>query len=462
LTRLVERLRSLVGPEGVLTSQDICTRRPLYGYFPPGTALGLVRPGSTAELSRVLAACHAEGQPVCVQGGLTGLVDGASPRDGELIISLERMNRIEGIDTAGRTIAVQAGIPVQALQERAAAEGLLFPVDWGARGSATVGGAIATNAGGNAVLRYGMMREQVLGLEAVLADGTVISSMNGLIKDNSGYDLKQLFIGTEGTLGIVTRAVLRLRAAPVSRNTALIGVASFPQVIELLHALDAGLGGKLSAFEVMWQDHYRMQTRPDGPHAAVLSRDHACYVLAEATGSDPQGDSSLFESLLASGLAQGLIDDASIAASGAQCDALWAMREDIETCVRTLSPLIAFDVSLPLRYIEDYLERMTREVTTAWPGARRIVFGHLGDNNLHIGWSVGDLSPDTRNAISGMVYDGLQPFGGSISAEHGIGLQKRDFLDRTRSPAEISLMQSIKAMMDPRSILNPGRVVRAG
>jgi FAD/FMN-containing dehydrogenase len=212
----------------------------------------------------------------------------------------------------------------------------------------------------------------------------------------------------------------------------------------------------------MWQDHYRMQTRPSGPHAPVLSRDHACYVLAEATGSDPQGDNSLFESLLASGLAQGLITDASIAASGAQCDALWAMREDIETCVRALSPLIAFDVSLPLRYIEDYLERMTGEVRAAWPAARRIVFGHLGDNNLHIGWSVGDLSPETRNAISRIVYDELQPFGGSISAEHGIGLQKRDFLDRTRSPAEIALMQSIKALLDPRGILNPGRVVRAG
>lgn len=455
---LLEQLRTLVGPNGLATGEDIPFRKPPWSGPEPGNVLAFVRPASTSELSLVLAACHAAAQPVVVQGGLTGLVDGATPLDGELVVSLERMNRVESIDPAGRVMTAQAGTPVQLVQERAAQEGLLFPVDWGARGTATVGGAIATNAGGNAVLRYGMMREQVLGLEAVLADGTVISSMNNLIKNNTGYDLKQLFIGSEGTLGIVTRAVLRLRPAPSSRCTALMGLTDLSRVVELLTYLDSGLAGTLSAYEVMWQDHYRFLTGPGG-YAPILPACHAYFVLAEATGSDARQDAERFEALLSASLENGLIADAIIATSDTQREAMWSIREDVEPVVRGLAPLMAFDVSVPIRHAEEYLDRMTRDVLSRWPQARRIVMGHLGDNNLHIGWSVGDGSPEAHSMVSRVVYDNLRPYGGSISAEHGIGLLKRNWLDRSRSGSEIALMQSIKRLLDPRGILSPGRLL---
>ena len=458
MSKLLEELQGVVGPIGLATGSDVSLRRTPWSRLEPGKAVALVRPATTDELSRVLAACHAARQPVVVQGGLTGLVDGAIPLDGELVLSLKRMRHIESVDRAGRTITVEAGTPVQAVQERAAQEGLMFPVDWGACGTATVGGAIATNAGGNAVLRYGMMREQVLGLEAVLADGTVVSSMNSLLKNNTGYDLKQLFIGSEGTLGIVTRAVLRLRPALTSCNTALLAAADFSSIVELLGTLDAGLGGTLSAFEVMWQDHYRLLTGPGG-HPPILPADHAYYVLVEATGSDAEADASRFESLLADCMEKGLVTDALVATSNAQREAMWSIREDVEVLVRCLAPIIAFDVSVPLHHVQEYLDHMTAGVRSRWPHARRAVFGHLGDNNLHIGWSVGDGSPEASSAVSQFVYDPLRPYGGSISAEHGIGPLKRSYLDRSRSATEIALMRSIKQLLDPRGILGPGRML---
>ena len=357
MSRLIHRLSDIVGPSGILVGEDVPRRLATLSTLEPGRALAFVRPACTTQLSQVLAVCHEARQPLTIQGGLTGLVDGAMPADGELVISLERMNRIESIDPSARTLVAQAGAPIQAVQERAAQEGLVLAVDWGARGTATVGGGISTNAGGNAVLRYGMMREQVLGLEAVLADGTVLSSMNTMLKNNTGYDLKHLFIGSEGTLGIVTRAVLRLRPAMKTRSTALVAVESFDDVVRMLNRLDAELGGTLSAFEVMWQEHLRFQVEQGG-HRSPLDMNHGYYILVEATGSDESRDGDRFEALLAALLEEGLAADAVVATSGAQRAAMWTIREDVETMFRKLNPLIMFDVSVAPRHVEKYLDAM--------------------------------------------------------------------------------------------------------
>ncbi|MCH5375618.1 MAG: FAD-binding oxidoreductase, partial [Planctomycetes bacterium] len=254
----IESIAQIVGPGGILTGEDVSGRSDTWPPMGGCKARAIVRPASTAEVSKILKLCHEHGQPIVTHGGLTGLVGGAIAAPHEIVLSLERMNRTEPVDTANRTVTVDAGVPLQTVQETAEEAGLLFPLDLGARGSATIGGTISTNAGGNGVIRYGMMREQLLGVEAVLADGTVISSLNNVIKNNTGYDLKQLFIGSEGTLGIVTRAVLRLRPLPRSNHTAFVAIEDFDRLTRFLQAMDSALGGTLSAFEVMWNDFYSL------------------------------------------------------------------------------------------------------------------------------------------------------------------------------------------------------------
>ena len=310
-------------------------------------------------------------------GGLTGLVRGCTAGPAEIGLSLERMHRIESVDAVGRTMTVQAGVAVQAVQEEAERHGLAYPVDFGARGSAHIGGSVATNAGGNGVIRYGMTRDSVLGLEAVLADGTVISSMNRMIKNNAAYDLKQLFIGTEGTLGVITRVVLRLREQPRSAQTALVACASFADVTALLKHMDASLGGALSAFEVMWNEFYRLVTTPPAPGTPPLAQDHPYYVLLESSGGDQARDMAQFEAALGEAIEDGRIVDAIIATSQGQRDSLWALRDDIEQIFRLGMP-VGFDVSLPIAEMEDYIRVVMQRLEREWPAYRRLVFGHLG------------------------------------------------------------------------------------
>ena len=413
-----------------------------------------MRPRSTAEVAAILKLCHAERQPVVPWGGQTGLVDGTYA-EGAIAVSLARMNRIEEIDRAGATMTVEAGCVLQTVCEAADAEGLFFPLDLGARGSATIGGNIATNAGGNRVIRYGMMRELVLGLEVVLADGTIVSSLNHLIKNNAGYDLKQIFIGSEGTLGIVTRAVLRLRPKPVTQNMALLAVDRFEQLPRVLRSLERGLGGMLSAFEVMWEDFYRLVTTPPAHGRPPLPYGHAYYVLVEALGGDPDGDADRFERMLSSELEQGDAADATIAKSKAECDRLWALRDDVLQVARN-APIFTFDVSLKIADMDAYVNAVRASLRARWPAATMMVFGHLGDGNLHVIPGVGDGSRATRKAVEEIVYGTLK--GGSVSAEHGIGLEKRDYLSCSRAPEEIALMRTLKRALDPNGILNPGKV----
>jgi len=452
---LIEDLAAIVGEADVLIGDQVSQRPAWWGSRQSCQAICIARPQTVEQISKILQLCHSKGQPVVTHGGMTGLVRGAVASSDEVVVSLERMNRIEEVARGDRTVLAQAGAPLQAVQEAAKAEDFLFPLDFGARGSATVGGAISTNAGGNRVIRYGMTRNLVLGLEVVLADGTVLSSLNRMLKNNAGYDLKQLFIGTEGTLGIVTRAVLRIFPRPGSENLALVAVQEFDQLPILLHRLDRDLAGTLSAFEVMWKEFYDLVTG-DGGHHAPLAPGEPFYVLIEALGSDPETDSDRFETTLHSAQADGLVVDGVVAMSGKQRDEIWAIRDGVGFL--RLGPVFVFDVSLRISDMKDYVAQVAASVKSAWPNARVIPFGHLGDGNLHFAIDVGSGTPETRARVEEMVYSPLARIGGSVSAEHGIGMEKREHLGLSRSRDEIRTMRLLKQALDPKGILNPGRV----
>jgi len=456
-TALIQALTAAL-PEGAVLTGEAAQERAVSNWSRMGTPIALVRPGSTEEVSTALRLCHESGVPVSAWGGKTGLVHGAFA-DGAVALSLERMAAIEAVDPVGATITVQAGCILQVAAEAAEAQGLLLPLDLGARGSATIGGVVSTNAGGNRVIRYGMTRDLVLGLEAVLADGTVISSMNRLIKNNAGYDLKQLFIGSEGTLGIVTRAVLRLKPLPTSQDTAFLGVESFDKLPDLLRHIERGLAGGLSAFEVMWKSFHDLVTSAPATGRTPLAEPHAYYVLVEAQGADQGADSARFEAVLMEALEAGLIADAAIAKSQGERDTMWALRDDISQTARNW-PIFTFDVSLPIGDMEAYVAEVRAGLEAGWPGkATLTVFGHLGDGNLHLVTGVGARDKPTKQAVEAIVYGGLRARGGSVSAEHGIGLEKRDYLGWSRTPQEVALMRALKATLDPDGILNPGKVL---
>jgi FAD/FMN-containing dehydrogenase len=366
------------------------------------------------------------------------------------------MNAIEEVDVPGGVAIAQAGTPLQKLQERVEQDGMMFPLDLGARGSCTIGGNISTNAGGNRVIRYGMTRDLVLGLEAVLADGTIVSSMNRLIKNNTGYDLKQLFIGSEGTLGVVTRAVLRLRPKPASQNTGFLAVESFAALAKLLRHLEGELSGALSAFEVMWPEFYELVTTEPAKGRPILPHGHPYYVLVETLGSHPDSDAERFVAVLAGALEAGLISDAAIAMSQAERGRMWALRDDVFQAARN-GPIVIFDISLPIPEMEAYVARIRADLAAKWPQATCVVFGHLGDGNLHVIAGAGD--PELRHEIEEVVYAPLEAFGGSVSAEHGIGLLKREFLGLSRSPVELAVMRTLKDALDPKHVLNPGKIL---
>ncbi len=459
MSDIVTEIAAVVGEARVLTGRAVAERVTSFWNAAPMQAKAIVLPGTTDEVAEILRLCHARDQTVVTQGGLTNCVTAAEPGSNDIVLSLEKMDRIHEIDAIGGAAVVEAGAILQNVQEAVAAEGLRFPLDLGARGSCTIGGNIATNAGGINVLRYGMMRNLVLGLEAVLADGTVVSSMNRMMKNNAGYDLKQLFIGTEGTLGIVTRAVLRLRPALRSRNTAFVAIDDYANVPRLLKHLGSSLGGSLTAFEVLWEDFYNTVVVERDRHAAPVDAGHPWYVLVEARGGKQEEDAQQFEAALGEALEAGLISDAAFAGGVKQRDAMWAIRDDIDGLAEILDPVMAFDVSLPIAHTADYVAAVKRRLGARWPDTfRGVSFGHLGDNNLHFLLTVGSDDHDEQREAMAIIYDELKPYRGSISAEHGIGLEKRAFLGVTRNDSEVALMRSLKQALDPKGLLNPGRV----
>ena len=460
MTDIVTELRRVLGEDAVLDRAALAGRARNHWDPAPLEARALVRPRNTQEVSTVLRLCHAAAQSVVVHGGLTGVCDGDRATGEDIVLSLERMAAIEEVDPMGRTATVQAGCPLYALQQAAEAHGLLFPLDLGARGSCTLGGNAATNAGGINVIRYGMMRALVLGLEAVLADGTVISAMNHMLKNNSGYDLKQLFIGSEGTLGVVTRLVVMLKERPISTNTALLAVDGADRLLRLLRATDRRLGATLSSFEAMWGDYYRAATEAGWRHSP-LGREHEFYVIVEARGADPQEDAPRFEAVMQAVHEDGLIVDAVLPKSESEREHIWAIRENFDAVLQR-KPLFLYDISLPLRQMLPYVEELKQQLRALWPHSEFFALGHLGDGNLHFFIAPHSDSADeaTLHArCDRAVYQPLQARGGSVSAEHGIGLQKKVWLGMSRSQSEIALMKTLKRALDPTAILNPGKVI---
>ena len=451
MSAVEDELRAILGDRGVLTGEDVLMRScDPFRNVPPGNAL-LIRPAATGELSDAMALCHRLGQRVVTHGGRTGVAGGAYTSANEIIVSLERMNRIEHICTETQLADVEAGVPVEALQVEAARHDLFYPVDLGSKGSATLGGTIATNAGGNRVLRWGMTRQNVLGLEAVLADGTVVSSMNRLVKNNSGYDLKQLLIGTEGTIGIVTRAVMRLVPMPTSHGTAFVSVASHAHLLRLLAFARRLM--TLSSFEVMWPDYYDL-VASSNTNRRPLEPGQAAYVLIETMGYQPAIDQQLFDAFLEDAYAAGLIVDAAVATSGQQIADLWRVREAASVLVAELSPFVSFDISVDVRQVEPFMADVKSALALRYPVVRTATFGHLGDNNIHIAAHVGPETVAEEPNVERIVFDVLRGFGGAITAEHGIGQTKRQFLPEHRSGAEMRMMRDLRSAMDPLGLLN--------
>jgi len=478
---LLSALSRIVGEDNLIGAAQLKERARHFWDASPLVAKALVRPASTDETSRVLAACHAVGQSVVTHGGITGLVDGDRTGTDDIVLSLERQQQILDVDTIGRTITVQAGVILQNVQSAAAESGLMLGLDLGARGSCTIGGNLATNAGGLSVLRYGMAREQVLGLEVVLADGTVLSSMSAMIKNNAGYDLIHLFIGSEGTLGVITKAVLRLRADTPHKATALLAFDQFENVTRCLSHLDKNLNGVLNAFEVMWQPFYRLNTHADRQDTVrePLSGDHPLYAIVETRGASESTSSHALEAALETLLETQCITDAVVAQSEKEASNIWFIREHIDIALEP-TLVFAYDISLPIVSMQNYVEQLEREVQATWRDASLYVYGHLADGNLHILISpdensdclrdIEQLLADSSTHIprskhdlwyqysNQLVYAPLQELGGSISAEHGIGLLKKDYLKLSRSSSEIELMKTIKQTLDPKRILNAGKI----
>ena len=422
-------------------------------------ALAVVLPKTTEEVAKTLKICHANNQGVVVHGGLTNLVGSTETTDGqEVIISMEKMNRIEEVDEKSRTMTVQAGVILENVQNAAKEKDLLFPLNYGAKGSAQIGGAISTNAGGLRVLRFGMTRNLVLGIEAVLADGTIISSMKKIIKDNSAYDIKQLFIGSEGTLGVVTRAVLKLVEAPKSRNSAWVGIETYPKVVDFLKFIDSGLAGTLSGYELMWKNAFVGMTTSPSNIKSPLPYDYPFYVLLESLGSHQSRDQARFEELLAGALEKKLIADAAVAYTESDFKWFWSIREDVGLIIGQCQNGQNYDVSIPIPEIGKYVTETTEKLFQVPEVELVFPLGHVADGNIHFSIGKNKQSEALIAKINDIIYAPLAHLGGSVSAEHGIGLDKRAYLHLCRTPAEIQLMKTLKQAIDPKGILNPGKV----
>jgi len=464
---LLARLTGAVGaPHVVTAASDMESFLADWRGRYRGNALAVVLPGTTEDVAAVVRACAAEGAAIVPQGGNTGLCGGSVPHAGghEVVVCLRRMNRVRGLDADNMTITAEAGTTLAAVQATAADAGLLFPLSLASEGSCTLGGNLSTNAGGTAVLRYGNTRDLTLGIEAVLADGSVFSALRGLRKDNTGYDLKQLFIGAEGTLGIVTAAVMKLFPTPRTRVTALAAVASVEAAIALLARLKGALSDRLVGFELMSAFALEL-SRKHHPGSPAPGTAAPWYVLVQA--DDAAADASvpaLVEEALGAAIEAGHALDATVAQSVDQAQRLWALRENISEAQRREGPNIKNDISLPVSQMTRFLAASEAALAGALPGSRLVVFGHLGDGNLHYNVSAPEgvaaagfmAHADRANRI---VNDLVAAHGGSFSAEHGIGQLKRDELVRYKSDVEMAMMHAIKRALDPAGRMNPGKVL---
>lgn len=454
----LQALRQTLGAEAVLSGDAVPARYHTdWSGTPPVTPLALVRPRSTEDVSATLRLCHQHRVPVVPQGGLTGLAGAAVPSADCVALSLERMPAIEAIDARSATMTVQAGATLQAVQEAAVDAGLAFGVDLGARGSCQIGGNVSTNAGGNGVLQHGMMREQVLGLEVVLADGTVLPMLRPMIKNNTGYDLKHFFIGAEGTLGVITRVLLRLRPQPKAKVTALVAMPGFDESLAVLQRMQQHFGNSVAAFELMWDSF--VQTSIHWQHLqAPFAESHPFLALIDIDGKDEASLREAVEEALGEAMEAGDVLDAVIAQSQTQAKMLWKLREAPAEMNTNMHPPINFDVSLPQSEIGRFAEACQAAFDARWPGNHSIFFGHVGDGNLHVSTD-GKTVNGECDAVEAELYRLVGEFHGSVSAEHGIGLHKKPYLALSRTPQELAAMRAIKAALDPLGLMNPGKVL---
>ena len=468
-TTFLRQLQTLLGATDVLTGTDAQPHLQDWRKRYRGQALCVARPGTTAEVAAVVRACAAAGVAIVPQGGNTSLVGGATPEPAghSIVLSLQRMDRVRRMDVANQTITVEAGCILQQLQQTAADAGWLFPLSMGSEGSCTIGGNLGTNAGGTQVLRYGNTRELCLGLEVVTPQGEVLDMLSGLRKDNTGYDLRDLYIGSEGTLGVITAATLRLYPQPRAQLTAWAAVPSVQAATELLNLARERLGASLTGFEMMAQFALELVDRHFPQLRVPLYQDTPYCVLLENSDQESEEHArAMFESLLESAMEQGCVTDAIVAENLSQAQNLWHMRESISLAQAEEGLNIKHDISLPISAIADFVAQTDAALAAAIPGVRIVNFGHLGDGNLHynvqapVGVDPADFLREQEPAINTLVFDAVQRFQGSISAEHGIGQLKRDTLPDYKSPVALQLMQAVKQALDPQGIMNPGRVLR--
>ena len=469
MSSLIAQLRQLVGDGNVLCEGDLTAWEQDWRKRSRGKALAVVRPGSTEEVAQVIKACAAAGTPIVPQGGNTGLVVGSTPDASgtQVVLSLQRLNTVREIDARNLTMTVEAGCILQSLQDAAAAADLLFPLSLAAEGTCTIGGNLATNAGGTQVVRYGNARELCLGLEVVTAQGEIWNGLSGLRKDNTGYDLRDLFIGSEGTLGVITAATMKLYPLPAATLTAWAAVPSLEEAVALLGLAHKHLGAGLTGFEVMGQfalslvaRHFAQMRVPlydQAPYCVLLENsDHESELHARAQ----------FERLLETALEEGVVTDAVVAENLTQAHQLWHIRESIPLAQAEEGLNIKHDISIAVSRIPEFCRETDALLASRIPGVRLVNFGHLGDGNLHYnvqapkGSDAASFLNDWEEKVNALVYESVQHFGGSISAEHGVGSLKLAKLEQHKSPVALEMMRAIKRALDPANLMNPGRVLR--
>ncbi len=462
---LITRFTAIVGARNAITDPAdiapyVTEDRNLYR----GRSPLVLRPGTVGEVSAILKLASQTGTPIVPQGGNTGLVGGQTPQHGEVVLSLRRLDRVREVDPTSNTMTCEAGVILVKAQEAAAEAGRLFPLSLGAEGSCTIGGNLSTNAGGTGALAYGVARELALGLEVVLADGRVLNNLRKLKKDNTGYDLRHIFIGAEGTLGVITAAVLRLFPRPRAVETAFIGVPDPRAALSLLNLAEERAGGSVTGFELIPRIALEFAVKHAPPCRDPLAAKHAWYVLLELSSQRREGLRGTIEDILSTGAERSLVEDATIAESIEQTRALWLLRHHIADTQKYEGGSIKHDVSVPVNAVPDFIAEATAKVEAMIPGCRPLPFGHLGDGNIHYNVTQ-PLGADRAeflahwDEVNRAVFAVVAKYGGSISAEHGIGVMKRDLLPGVKDPVAFDLMKSFKRMLDPQGILNPGKVL---
>jgi FAD/FMN-containing dehydrogenase len=468
MNSFLESCRAAIGASYVITDHaDMASYLTDWRQRFTGKALAIVKPGSTEEVAGIVRLCNTHGVPIVPQGGNTGLVLGSVPDESgkAIVLSLTRLNRVRALDTVNNTMTVESGCILENIQNAATGAERLFPLSLAAEGSCTIGGNLSTNAGGTAVLRYGNSRDLCLGLEVVTAQGEIWNGLRGLRKDNTGYDLRDLYIGAEGTLGIITAAVLKLFPQPKAELTALAALPSPEHALKFLTLAQTHCGASLTGFELMSDFCLQLVTK-HYPHMRLpFQEQHSQYVLLELSDSESEEHATqMLEKLIEAALEEEIIVDAVLAASIAQSKALWNLREHIPLAQAEEGKNIKHDISVPIASIGEFITRTDALLQTTFPGCRMVTFGHLGDGNLHYNVSPPENSSDLafieqQEAINHVVHDSVSQFGGSISAEHGLGALKRSEVLRYKSEVEMNLMRTIKRALDPLNLMNPGKVV---